>query len=112
MDPQATEFSELLLKHAKGRAHTQASNLLREAVEAVRRTGKKATVSVQFEISTIKNNPRVLEIGDKVTARIPEQKECSIWYPDDDGGLHRNDPEQLRIDYPQDGKSASAGRDN
>lgn len=95
----ATEFASLLLGHAKGRAHTNASKLLRDAVEAVKQTGRKATVTVQFEISAMKNNPRVVQVGDKVTAKIPEEKQDSIWFTDDDGGLHRNDPDQLRMEY-------------
>jgi hypothetical protein len=51
-------------------------------------------------------------VGDKVTAKIPEEKSDSIWFTDDDGGLHRNDPEQYQMNYgTADGKSAAAGRD-
>ncbi len=108
---QATEFAELLLTHARGRAHTTASKLLRDAVEAVRTTRRTATVTVQFSITTIKNNPAVVQVSDKVSAKIPEEKQDSIWYTDDEGGLHRNDPYQMRMDY-SDGKTAAAGPDN
>nr|WP_046285128.1 hypothetical protein [Mycobacterium sp. UM_NZ2] len=112
MDSNATEFSELLLRHAKGRAHDTASKLLREAVEAVKQTGRGASVTVTFSISQLKNNPRAVVVGDKVTAKIPEEKSDSIWFTDDEGGLHRNDPEQYEMNYgAADGKSAAAGRD-
>ncbi|TXH26208.1 MAG: hypothetical protein E6R06_07230 [Mycobacterium sp.] len=96
-----TEFATLLLGHARGRAHDTASKLLREATQAVRTTGRAATVTVQLKISQVKNNARILQIGDKVTASIPEEKSDSFWFTDDEGGLHRNDPEQMRIDYSE-----------
>ncbi|MCV7255273.1 hypothetical protein H7J86_24220 [Mycobacterium hackensackense] len=98
-DNDATEFATVLLGHSKGRAHDAASKLLKEAVEAVKLTGRKASVTVKFEISPIKNNNRVVQLGDKVTATIPEEKRDSIWFTDDDGGLHRNDPDQLTMEY-------------
>ncbi|GAS99882.1 uncharacterized protein RMCC_6847, partial [Mycolicibacterium canariasense] len=95
----ATEFAAVLLGHDKGRAHDNASKLLREAVEAVKLTGRKASVTVKFDIAPMKNNARVVQIGDKVTATIPEDKRDSIWFTDDEGGLHRNDPDQLQMEY-------------
>lgn len=110
--PTPTEFAALLIGHSKGRAHDTASKLLRDAVEAVKQTGRRASVTVTFDISQIKNNSRMVQIGDKVTAKIPEEKSDSVWFTDDEGGLHRNDPEQLRMEYgTADGKSAAAGRD-
>ena len=111
-DPEGTptEFAALLLGHARGRAHDTASKLLREATQAVKLTGRAATVTVQIKISQVKNNARMLQIGDKVTASIPEEKSDSIWFTDDEGGLHRNDPEQMRIDY-HDPAPNTTGRD-
>ena len=97
-----TEFAALLLGHARGRAHDNASKLLREATQAVKLTGRSASVTVTLQISQVKNNARIIQIGDKVTAKIPEEKSDSFWFSDDEGGLHRNDPEQMRIDYATD----------
>lgn len=113
-DSNATEFASVLIGHNKGRAHSAASKLLRDAVDAVKSTGRKATVTVTLEIKPMKNNFRVVQIGDKVNATIPEEKSDSVWFTDEDGGLHRNDPDQLRMEYgetPVDGKTAAAGRD-
>lgn len=103
-----TEFAALLLGHARGRAHDTASKLLREATQAVKLTGRPASVTVTIKISQVKNNARMLQIGDNVTAKIPEEKSDSIWFTDDEGGLHRNDPDQLRMDYTN---PTTAGRD-
>lgn len=94
---QPTEFAELLLKHSKGRAHTKASELLREAVAAVVETGKAASVTVTFGIAPMRNNPEAVQISDKVTAKVPEERRDSIWYADTEGGLHRNSPSQMDL---------------
>lgn len=111
MADNQTEFATLLLTHAKGRAHDKATTKLREAVEAVQRTGKPGAVSVKFNIRPMKGNDDVVRIESNVTSNIPEEAEASIWYTDDGGVLHRNDPNQdpLWQDNHVDGKSAAAG---
>lgn len=111
----ANEFAAVLLQHNRGREHDAASKLLKQAVESVKTTGRKASVTVKLDIAPMKNNQRVVQIGVKPTATIPEEKVDSIWFTDDEGGLHRNDPEQLRMEYGEssaDGKTAAAGKDN
>ncbi|ORV82860.1 hypothetical protein AWC11_23155 [Mycobacterium interjectum] len=111
---EATEFAAVLLTHAKGRAHDEATRKLREAVESVQRTGKAASVSVKLDIKPVDKIPNAFRISDTVTAKIPEDPRTSMWFGDDHGGLHRNDPNQSELPYdtPADGKSAAAGRDN
>lgn len=88
------EFAAVLMQHAKGTAHDKATKLLSEAVDAVRQTGKNASVTVTLKLSAVKNNPNVVAIEDTVTAKVPEEKRGSMWFSDDSGGLHRNDPNQ------------------
>lgn len=114
-----TEFAQLLLTHAKGRAHDAATKLLKDAVEAVKLTGKKGEVAIKLTIHPVKNNEDVVRIEDRVTATIPEETRASIWYTDDDGQLHRNDPTQRSffdadqgVNTSSDGKSAAAGKDS
>ncbi|MBO0883298.1 MAG: hypothetical protein J2P17_23775 [Mycobacterium sp.] len=114
-DTEHTEFASVLLNHAKGRAHDEASRLLREAVEAVQRTGKNASVTVKLAVTAVANIPNAFKLTDKVTAAIPEDPRTSMWFGDDQGGLHRNDPNQRPLwdDTPAvDGKTAAAGKDN
>lgn len=114
---QATEFATLLLTHKKGLAHDEATRKLREAVEAVQRTGKAATVTVKFAIKPVEKIPNAFRIQDTVTAAIPDEPRTSMWFGDENGGLHRNDPNQRSL-YDDDetdtadGKTAAAGRDN
>lgn len=94
-----TEFAAALLGHNKGLSHLKATRLLREVVQAVRLTGRKGSVTVKLEIAPLKNNKRATTSSIDVTHSIPEEKTTSVWFVDDEGGLHRNDPEQLRIEY-------------
>lgn len=112
MSDEATEFATVLLGHAKGRAHDEATAKLREAVEASLRTGKPASVTVKLAISSI--DGEVIKIADKVTATIPEEPRKSMWYGDSEGGLHRTNPRQHEFDYvgPADNKTAAAGKDS
>jgi hypothetical protein len=114
MSDDASEFAHILINHAKGRAHDEATKLLRDAVEAVKNTGKPADVTVKLSIHPVKNNSSIVRIEDKVTSTVPKEPRSSVWFPDDFGALHRNDPTQLEIweNDRADGKSAAAGKDN
>lgn len=112
---EPTEFGAVLVTHAKGRAHEEATRKLREAVEAVQRTGKPASVTVKLDIKPVDKIPNAFKISDAVTAKIPEDPRTSMWFGDDNGGLHRNNPNQDELPYdttPSDGKTAAAGKDN
>lgn len=114
MADSPTEFAQLLMSHAKGRAHDKATAELNAAVEAVKRTGKSGFVAIKFSIDPVKNNDEVVRIESNVTSKVPEEPVTSMWYADDDGALHRNDPNQRSFwdDSPADGKTAAAGKDN
>lgn len=88
------EFAAVLLKHAAGRAHDEASDQLRRAVEAVKATGKDATVKVEVKVKAVANIPNAVKLATNVTATIPKETPTSMWFSDDDNRLHRNDPNQ------------------
>lgn len=112
-DNNKQEFATILLQCEKGLVHDKASELMRDAVSAVKELGKTAKVNIELTITPVKNNTRVVQIEAKPTAKIPQPPRApSIFYADDTGGLHRNDPEQREFDYaPTDGRTAAAGRD-
>lgn len=114
-DNEPQDFGAVLLQHAKGRAHDEASKLLKDAVEAVKRTGKPASVTVKIAVKPVANVPNAFKLSDNVSATIPEDPRTSMWFADDEGALHRNDPNQGSL-YDEsdvrDGKAAAAGRDN
>lgn len=117
-DNNLQELATLLVQHQKGIAHNKVSQELRDAVAAVQDQGKAAEVVLKIKIEPVKNNPHVLGTTITSTAKIPKPAPVpAIYYPDEDGGLHRNDPTQREFDYgpdpaaTTDGKTAAAGRD-
>lgn len=110
---KATDFSVILVGHSKGRANDEATKALSQIVEAVKATGKAGKVTVELSVHPVKNNKSIVRIEDKVTSSIPREPRSSVWFPDDDGALHRNDPNQGELwdNKAADGKSAAAGRD-
>jgi hypothetical protein len=115
MSDEATEFASVLLNHAKGRAHDEATKCLRDAVEAVKRVGKPAKVTVELTISPVPKIPNAYRIEDRVIPKIPEDPRTSMWFADDEGGLHRNDPNQRSLyeesEAEADAKTRAAGKD-
>lgn len=93
-DTEDQDFAFVLMQHSGGRAHTEASKKLAEVVEAVRETGKAGSITVTLKISRDKEMPRVMKIDDSVKAVVPKETRRSLWFPDDDNRLHRNDPRQ------------------
>ncbi|QCW22483.1 hypothetical protein SEA_NEOBUSH_52 [Gordonia phage Neobush] len=96
-DSNEQDFAAVFMQHAKGRAHTEASKKLAEVVEAVMETGKPGSITVKLTISRDKDLASVVKIADQVAAKIPTEPRRSMWFPDDDGQLHRNDPRQTSL---------------
>ncbi|QIN93639.1 hypothetical protein SEA_DUMPSTERDUDE_51 [Gordonia phage DumpsterDude] len=93
-DTEEQDFAAVLLGHAKGRAHTEASKKLAEVVEAVMETGKPGSVTVKLTVSRDKEIKSMVKVADAVTAKVPVEPRRSMWFPGDDNTLHRNDPKQ------------------
>lgn len=112
---QKQEFASILLQLNKGLAHDKASEELREAVAAVKELGKPAEMVIKLKITPVKNNSSVVQIEAQTAAKIPKPPvKPAIFFADDEGGLHRNDPTQRSMfeTEPADNKTASAGKDN
>lgn len=75
---------------------TEASRLVGEAAKAAFATGKKATVTVTI---TIEPKLNALNFGAKLKSTLPAPAEpLCIFYCDQDGGLHRDDPRQKELE--------------
>lgn len=110
------ELAPLLVQYQKGLAHDKMSQELRDAVTAVQEMGKPAEVNIKIRVSPVSGNPRVVQTLVTSTAKIPKPAPApSIFFADEHGALHRNDPLQNEFDFTRsaaaDGKSAAAGRD-
>ncbi|QXO13141.1 hypothetical protein QLQ78_gp44 [Gordonia phage Jojo24] len=108
-DSESPEFGALLLQHAKGRAHDEATRKLAQLVTAVKETGKGGSITVQIKVVPDKKIDGVVKIEDKVTASIPFDQSTSMWFTDDAGKLHRNDPKQAPL-WETEPSNSTAGK--
>ena len=112
-DEADQDFAAVLMQHAGGRAHTEASKKLTELIAAVTETGKKGSISVTLTVSRDKEMSRVVKIDDSIKANVPKETRRSLWFPDDNNRLHRNDPTQDSLfDEPAKKVQAPEGTDN
>ncbi|WP_367128283.1 hypothetical protein [Saccharothrix sp. HUAS TT1] len=98
-DEPQQEYAALLVQADKGRVHERASEQLTALLKAVRATGKGGSLTVKFDIKPDKGSDgeRVTVAG-SVAAKVPApDAKTSIFFVDEDGGLHRNDPHQQSL---------------
>lgn len=92
-------FADALREINAGRSHDELSIALRDLTAAVKETGRKGTLTYQVTVSPMKGNGDVLNVIDKVVARIPEpDRKASVFFADSDGNLTRTDPNQLTFE--------------
>lgn len=98
-EPQ--DFAAVLMGHARGRAHAEASRKLAEVVEAVMDTKKQGSITIKLTVTPDKDGHGVVKIADAITSKVPQESRKSMWFPDDDGNLHRNNPNQESLFEPK-----------
>lgn len=92
-------FADWLREQSNGKTHDELSEALHDLVARVRDTGKKGTVSLTISVATMKGDLDVLVVSDEIKLRLPEHdRKASLYYPDKNGNLTRNDPNQLQFE--------------
>jgi hypothetical protein len=82
-------FAAWLQEQSNGLSHTQLSNNLHDLIGRVRETGKKGSMLYTVTISPYDKTTDVLQVNDR---------RSSIFFPDSNGNLTRQDPNQLAFD--------------
>lgn len=93
----APEFAAFVVTHAKGRMNDELSEQFAALVKAVKETGKKGTITLQLVVEPDKKVENVVRVEDKISVATPKEARASMWYTDDDGKLHRDDPTQTAM---------------
>lgn len=89
--PPATEFLE---EYRGGQLDYELAQALATVAQAVRYTEKPGTVTVRFEMKPNRGSRFVL-MSDMIKLKVPEEdREQSVFYVNDSGGLSRSDPYQ------------------
>ena len=98
-DAVVRPFADALREINGGKSHDELSIALRDLTASVKETGRKGTLTYTVTIAPMKGNPDVLQVTDRVAAKIPEpDRKASIFFADRDGNLTRTDPEQLTFE--------------
>lgn len=88
-----------------GKLHTRLSEQLAELTAAVTETGKKGVLTVQLVVAPIKpGNTSTLVVTGKSVLKAPEgdaETPSSVFFPDRDGNLTRDDPNQPTLPLRQ-----------
>ncbi|MFJ8966084.1 hypothetical protein ACIRG5_42510 [Lentzea sp. NPDC102401] len=93
------DFSVALVNTDKGRLNETASHELTELLKAVRETNKPGSITITLKITPDKGSggERVVVAGSVTTKKPAFDPRTSIFFLDEDGGMHRNDPRQHEL---------------
>jgi len=93
--PEPREFAAFLLDQSAGKTHAELSENLRDLVNRVTDTGKKGSLTLTVTVAPMKDDVSVLVVTDEIKLKLPEHdRKASIFWPDADGNLTRQDPNQ------------------
>ena len=82
-----------------GATSEELSENLSNCVEAVRNTGKQATLTLKLTVKPIGQGTGQYEIRDKITAAIPElDRGMTLMFGTPEGNLEREDPRQKNLE--------------
>jgi hypothetical protein len=88
-------FADVLRDLGKGAVADEASMALTDLVQHVQEVGKKGRVTLHVEVEPFKGSVGMLLVSARVDSRLPQADPVTaVFFPDDHGNLHRNDPRQ------------------
>lgn len=94
-------ISHLLATMRGGGGNDSATSEMEKLIEAINKsTDAKAAgfVNVKFKVAKLKDGETELTVDIKVTSSIPVPPiPKGIYYPDENGHLHRTDPRQMSL---------------
>ena len=99
IEPQ--DFLVFLAAQAGGGTVTELSEGLAELVRRVADTGKKGSISLTVAVEPMKGGDgKTMVVKDSISLKLPEyDRTASVYFTDEDGHLHRNDPRQMAFGF-------------
>ncbi len=92
-------YTHTLNQLLHGATSEELSDRLSNCVDAVRNTGKQATLTIKLTIKPIGQGTGQYEIRDKITETIPElDRGMTLMFGTPEGNLEREDPRQKNLD--------------
>ncbi len=100
-EEQVITVSHLLATMRNGAANDRATAEMEKLIDAIQQAGdEKASgfVNIKIKVSKLKGGETELKVDMKVTSSIPvEAIPFGIYFPGENGALHRTDPRQLSM---------------
>lgn len=95
-------FHEWLGEHDDGHLTDEMTAAMIEVVQAVTELGANGSVTLKVDVSRTGQSGRTLMLRGSVTSKVPKpQANGAIYFPDQRGRLHRDDPTQQRINFDE-----------
>ena len=93
-----------------GAALTDASKELAEVVRAVKECGKKGSITLKIDIEPDKADETVVTFQPDVTIKKPKRPYAKgLFFVDQHGGVHREDPRQIELELTRKADIEKAG---
>jgi hypothetical protein len=97
-EPQARPFSQFMIEQRRGALHAELSDVLREVVAAVQDHGKAGSLTLTIDVKPGAKGTRTLVVSDSIKTKIPQgERPSALFFADDAGNLHRDDPTQPEL---------------
>jgi hypothetical protein len=88
-------FADVLADLGRGQVADEVSVALADLVTGVTATGKKGTLTLKIDVEPFKGGGNMIRLAARVDTRAPQGEPlAAVFYADDAGSLHRNDPNQ------------------
>ena len=102
------ELLRFLAPLSEGEIVPDLTNKIHEVVRAVRDTGKAGTIKLSLKISPCEGSDRQVVVNADIDAKTPQMaRPMSIYFTDENGGLHRQDPRQMGFDFSEEKNPAT-----
>lgn len=90
------DFAEVLTDLRNGTAHHELSKAIRQVTEAVQKTGKVGSLTLNIKVKP--QGEGQVEIIDEIKTKIPEPaKPSTFMFVDDQNNLTRDNPRQATV---------------
>lgn len=94
------ELIAFLTPLAEGRLVPDFTNKLRDVVKGVREYGKQGSINLSLKIKPCEGSVLQLVVESDISAKIPNAtRPMSLYFSDENGGLHRRDPRQMGLPF-------------
>ena len=96
----ANELMAFLTPLSEGEFIPDFNNELHKLVKAIRETRKGGVLTLTLKIAPMAGSLKQLVVNAEINAKTPKAaRPTSIFFSDEEGGLHRSDPDQLKFNF-------------